>query len=150
MNPSAQEVLKSCVQNLEELVAPGLTDPHARSALMCVRMLLNHVVFRLDLEGEALAADCREKRALFAALAQEGGLDTALASDIAAMCGTDEPAWTPIAEITARNEAWKRLAERVLASHIGSQARTQVRDQLVRQIGRENAMCAPAMDGPMF
>lgn len=150
MNPLAQEVLKSCVQNLEELVAPDLSDPHAKSALMCVRMLINHVVLRLDLEGDALVEDCRDKRALYSGLADADSFDPSLVFDIRGLLKIEEPVHTPIALITARNEAWKRIAERILASQIDEQTRHSVRAQLQRQIGRENAYCAPAMDRPMF
>ncbi|MCK9541601.1 MAG: hypothetical protein M0R03_06165 [Novosphingobium sp.] len=150
MNPSAQEVLKSCVQNLEELVAPELTSPHAKSAMMCARMLINHVILRLDGEGEALAADCREKRALLAQLAQEGTLDADCAAQVAAMLEAPEPEHTSIATLTARDDAWKRLTERVLAGLGDGEPRARIRRQLAAQISRENACCGPAMDGPMF
>jgi hypothetical protein len=72
MNPSAQDILRGCVENLEELVAPEISSPHAKSAMMCARMLINHVILRLDQEGAALVEDCREKRRLLATLAEAG------------------------------------------------------------------------------
>ena len=150
MNPSAQEVLKACVQNLEELVTPGLSDPHAKSALMCVRMLMNHVVLRLDQEGAALAQDCAEKRELFAGLASEGTLDAGVAEEVHALLADEDPRWTGIYALTARDEAWKRVMERALATLDDGEPRERIRRQLLAQVTRENAMCAPALDGPMF
>jgi len=150
MNPSAQEVLKSCVQNLEELVAPELANPHAKSAMMCARMLINHVILRLGQEGDALATDCREKRALFARLAEEGALDPDSAADVTAMLEASEPEYTSIATLTERDEAWKRLTERALSRLGDGEPRARIRRQLAAQITRENACCGPAMDGPMF
>lgn len=150
MNPSAQEVLRSCVQNLEELVAPELQSPHAKSAMMCVRMLLNHVILRLDLEGQALAVDSAEKRELLSALVADRSVSDGLAEEIATMLGETEPAFTPIDELTARNEAWKKLIEKVLHNAGDGALRLRVRSQLVAQVARENAFCAPALDGPMF
>jgi hypothetical protein len=142
--------LKSCVQNLEELVAPELASPHAKSALMCVRMLINHVILRLDQEGEALAADCADKRAVFAALAAEGLLDPASRAAVEDLLADQEPEWTSVATLTARDEAWKRVTEQALGALGDGEGRERVRHQLARQIARENAFCAPALDGPMF
>ena len=150
MNPPAGEVLHACVQNLEELVAPQLTDPHAKSALMCVRMLINHVILRLAQEGPALAADCAEKHQLFEGLLEQGLLDPALASEIAELLVAPEPVHTPIETLTARDEAWKRVTERALAGLGEGMDRDRIRRQLVTQVTRENAFCGPALDGPLF
>lgn len=150
MNPSTQDVLRGCVQNLEELVMPEVTSPHAKSALMCVRMLINHTIVRIEAEGEWLAADCREKRDLLGALARAGGLPAALAAEVETLAADPEPAYTPVAALTERDDAWKRLFERVLDAPISPAVRASLRAQLAAQLERENACCAPVLDGPMF
>ncbi|HMO74613.1 MAG TPA: hypothetical protein PKD99_11740 [Sphingopyxis sp.] len=150
MNPSAQDILRGCVENLEELVAPELTSPHAKSAMMCARMLLNHVILRLEQEGAALAADCREKRKLLCTLADAGEFPASLAAEIGALAADPEPDHTAVAVLTARDDAWKRLFEKALAEPLSPAVRDGLRAQLAAQIGRENSYCAPALDGPMF
>lgn len=149
MNPSAQEILRSCVQNLEELVIPEVSSPHGKSALMCIRMLINHVILRLDNEGEALAADSHEKRALFSTLAADGRLPPEIATETDTLCRQEEPGYTSVASLTARNEAWKRLTEKAL-DQADTEMRARIRQQLMTQLERENAWCAPALDGPLF
>lgn len=150
MNPSAQDILRGCVENLEELVAPELASPHAKSAMMCARMLINHVILRLDGEGEALATDCAEKRALFEQLLGEGALPSGVATAAKAMLAQDEPAYTSIAALTERNDAWKRLVEQTTANLAPGETRKRIRQQLLAQVGRENVWCGPALDGPLF
>ena len=150
MNPSTQDILRGCVENLEELVMPEVTSPHARSALMCVRMLINHAIVRIEAEGEWLAADCREKRELLSALAKAGELPASLAAEVETLAADAEPAHTPIAVLTSRDDAWKRLFERALEGDLSPAARAALRTQLAAQIQCENQCCAPVLDGPMF
>ncbi|KQZ63864.1 hypothetical protein EEB18_007730 [Sphingopyxis sp. OPL5] len=150
MNPSAQDILRGCVENLEELVAPEISSPHAKSAMMCARMLINHVILRLDQEGAALVEDCREKRRLLATLAEAGEFPPALAAEVRTLAADAEPGHIAMADLTARNDAWKRLFERALAEPLAPAVRTSLRAQLAAQIGREAAYCVPALDGPMF
>ena len=112
MNPSTQDILRGCVENLEELVMPEVTSPHAKSALMCVRMLINHAIVRIEAEGEWLAGDCREKRELLSKLAKAGELPAPLVAEVATLAGDPEPEHTPLAALTSRDDAWKRLFER--------------------------------------
>lgn len=150
MNPSTQEILLGCVQNLEELVMPEVSSPHAKSALLCVRMLINHAIVRIEAEGEWLAADCREKRELLAALAKAGELPGPLAAEVETLSADAEPVSVPVALLTARNDAWKRLFEQALDSNLSPAVRASLRAQLAAQIQRENQCCAPVLDGPMF
>lgn len=150
MNPSTQDILRGCVENLEELVMPEVTSPHAKSALLCVRMLINHAIVRIEAEGEWLAADCREKRKALSALAQAGELPAPLAAEVEALAADPEPGHTPVAVLTSRDDGWKRLFERALAGDLSPAARAALRAQLAAQIQRENQCCAPVLDGPMF
>jgi len=150
VNPSAQDILRGCVQNLEELVMPEIGSPHGKSALMCIRMLMNHVILRLEHEGAALEVDCHEKRDLFSELLADHAISKEIADAAIDMLGTDEPSYTPIQEMTARNDAWKRLVEQTLGDAGREDVRALVRRQLRAQIERENSYCGPALDGPMF
>lgn len=150
MNPSAQDILRGCVENLEELVAPELDSPHAKSAMMCARMLINHVILRLDQEGAALAEDCREKRRLLGTLAEAGEFPASLAAEIRAFAADLEPEHVAVGELTARDDAWKRLFEKALAEPLSPAVRSSLRAQLAAQIRREAAYTLPALDGPMF
>ena len=150
MNPSTQEILRGCVQNLEELVMPEVTSPHARSALMCVRMLMNHAIVRIEAEGDWLAADCREKRELLSALAKAGELPAPLAAEVDRLAADPEPEHTPVAALTSRDDAWKRLFERALEAPLSPAVRASLRAQIAAQIERENQCCAPVLEGPMF
>lgn len=150
MNPSAQDILRGCVDNLEELVAPELSSPHAKSAMMCARMLINHVILRLDQEGAALVADCHEKRELLSFLAGTGEFSPALAAGVQALGAEPEPEAVSTRQLTERNDAWKRLMETALEEPLSPATRARLRRQLAAQIAREAAYCIPAMDGPMF
>ncbi|TAM64460.1 hypothetical protein [Mycobacterium sp.] len=62
LNPTCPELLRAVIANLDELVLPQLEGPHARSSVKNMKLLLTHVIHRLEHEGPELAADNAEKR----------------------------------------------------------------------------------------
>ena len=60
MRPRADEVLTSVIATIDEYIAPDLTSPFAKSLVLTVKNLLNHVKLRVEREGPALFEDNRE------------------------------------------------------------------------------------------
>jgi hypothetical protein len=73
LNPTCPDLLRAVMTNLDELVLPQLEGPHARSAAKNIKLLLTHVIYRLEHQGGALATDNAEKRAVLAALTEQVG-----------------------------------------------------------------------------
>lgn len=168
MQPTNIEILRSCVVNLEEVVTPNLDDPHARSAALCIRTLLNHVALRLEKEAENLQADSREKRALIAGLIPRlQAVGGAAATDLnalakrldAGVAGIQEsPAYIATDVLTEENDALRRLvvdclktlqAQRnVIPSDVFAELKRTIRAQLRAETVRDNATVL--IDGPLF
>jgi hypothetical protein len=83
-------------------------------------------------------------------LADAGEFPAPLAAEIRALAADPEPDHIAIADLTARDDAWKRLFERALAEPLSPAVRGSLRAQLAAQIRREAAYTVPALDGPMF
>jgi hypothetical protein len=64
LRPTSIQILRAVLANLDELILPQLAGAHAQSAGTNAKMLLEHVLVRLESEGLSLAADNHEKRAL--------------------------------------------------------------------------------------
>lgn len=167
MQPTNLDILRSVVVNLEAEVLPQLEGPSARSSGACIRMLLNHVILRLEGEDEALDADSREKRELLASLASElrghgdeqlEALATRLGRDAAGV--TDPGSPVPTAALAAENDALKELVATAVDTIHDARGRlgddtcdrllAPVRGQLRAQLDRELALVTPALDGPPF
>lgn len=73
LNPTCPDLLRAAIANMDELVLPQLEGPHARSAAKNITLLLTHVIYRLEHEGRALAADNAEKRGVLTALTEQVG-----------------------------------------------------------------------------
>jgi hypothetical protein len=73
LKPTCPDLLRAVIANIDELVLPQLQGPHARSAANNIKLLLTHVIHRLQHEGNALAADNAEKRTVLAALTDQVG-----------------------------------------------------------------------------
>jgi hypothetical protein len=165
MQPSSVQLLRAVVANLEELVIPQLEGDHARSAAECARMVVNHVILRLEGEGEVLGTDNAEKRLLLAGLATtlEAGRTTA-GADLAAMVRSELEAlpatmsYVSMDRLTMENDTLKEVLEQVIiALHEAAQAlgrvegmRSEIRAQLRAQLDRETSLVVPAMDRPPF
>lgn len=168
MQPTTIEILRSCVVNLEEVVTPNLDDPHARSAALCIRTLLNHVALRLEKEAQNLQDDSREKRALIAGLIPRlqavGGAAAdslvALAQRLDAGVGSIEasPAYIATETLTEENDALRRLVVDCLKTlqaqrnHIPTdvfaELKRTIRTQLRAESVRDNTTVL--IDGPLF
>jgi len=152
MQPSSIEILRCCVENLEELVIPEVTSRHATSAVNCIRMMLNHVALRLELEPAALSQDNREKTDLLAELEADAALPAALRETIASALGEAGSAAdaSGVEALTRVNEALRRGYVAVLDANISDDVRRRLRAQMRAQIEREGRYTMPALDGPLF
>ena len=165
MQPTNIEILRSCVVNLEEVVTPNLDDPHARSAALCIRTLLNHVALRLEKEAQNLQQDSREKRELIAGLIPRlqsisGDALPALARrlDIGVSAIAANPEYITPAALTAENDALRRLvvdclktlqAQRdAIATDVFAELKRTIRTQLRAESVRDNTTVL--IDGPLF
>jgi hypothetical protein len=168
MQPTNIEILRACVVNLEEVVTPNLEDPHARSAALCIRTLLNHVALRLEKEAHNLQADSREKRELIAGLIPRlrtvaGGAADAL-KDLAARLEQgvrstkENPAYITPEALTEENDALRRLVVdclKTLQARRGdieaetfAELKRTIRKQLRAESMRDNTTVL--IDGPLF
>jgi hypothetical protein len=168
MQPTSADILRAVVANLEELVLPQLEGDHARSAGECARMLVNHVILRLEAEGEVLAVDNAEKRTVLLGLARDlsaervtpdiADLAAAIERGVAACPDVGE--YRSVAALTAENDALKALmdvavrrlhdARSELDESRAAALRAALRVQLRAQIDREASLVAPAMDRAPF
>lgn len=152
MQPSSIDIVRGCLENLEEMVFPEVSTPHGVSAVRGVRMMLKHLVLRLEKEAAALVLDSKEKRELFSQAAAEAQLDERVRRIIRQ--GVEAaPAPLPLVSpeaLTAENDHWKRLAERVLAEPGAEPIRGRIRRQLRAQMDREAEYTVAAIDGPFF
>jgi hypothetical protein len=73
LNPTCADLLEAVITNLDELVLPQLEGPHSRSAAKNMKLILQHVIQRLPVEGSALATDNDEKRAVLAEVTEKAG-----------------------------------------------------------------------------
>jgi len=69
LNPTCSDLLRAVIANVDELLLPQLNGPHAISAAVNIKLLLVNVLQRLEHEGNDLATDNVEKRAVLATLA---------------------------------------------------------------------------------
>jgi hypothetical protein len=73
LNPTCTDLLQAVITNLDELVLPQLEGPHARSAAKNMKLILEHVIQRLPVEGASLAQDNAEKRVVLAEVTERAG-----------------------------------------------------------------------------
>ncbi|MEB3071699.1 hypothetical protein [[Mycobacterium] vasticus] len=73
LNPTCPDLLRAIIANMDEVVLPQLEGPHALSAGKNIKLLLAHVIYRLEHEGESLATDNAEKRSVLATLTERAG-----------------------------------------------------------------------------
>jgi hypothetical protein len=146
MQPNPIEILRCCVENLEQLIIPEITSKHGTSAVNCIRMMLNHVALRLELEPAALAEDNLEKRAILEELATEAQIPSAAREAVAsALAGISADA-----DATSVNEGLRRGFIALLDADIPDEVRRRLRAQMRAQIEREGQYTLPALDGPLF
>jgi hypothetical protein len=166
MQATSVDILRGSIINLEELVIPNIADPHARSAAMCIRTLLNHVALRLEKGDRNLFDDSREKRQLFADLQKsidETSLPQAVRDGILAAhrraAEIDAvPVLTTTAALTTENDALRVLTIELLKTLNAAKAEMPaeifatiikpVREQLDREAERDNGVVL--IDAPLF
>jgi hypothetical protein len=169
MQPTTVELLRGVVVNFEELILPDLKPGHAASAGSCIRMVLNHIILRLEQEPQVLLQDIAEKRALFAQLVEQMDRDpklrgierlSSLSGRMAALAKTTPATgYVPVGDLVALDDEMKTAvsdlieelhAQRDAIGEAFDTMREPIRLQLRAQMDREIGMVAPAMDGPMF
>jgi hypothetical protein len=158
MFPLPAEILRGVLENLDEIVFPQVQDAHGGSVAKCSRMLIKHVILRLENEPQMLAADSAEKRELLAVLAAESASSgneqlVALGSQIATVLDEATPGpEAGLAAQTAGNDRLKAAFDTVLIG-IGvtgldsswvEKARDRLRNQMRAQMNRELALVAGA------
>lgn len=164
MQPYPSDILRGVLENLEALVFPQLEDDHAKSVAKCTRILINHVILRLEQEIPALLQDSEEKRQLLNKLADDiAALPTPQADSLQSLAqslrtGADEPPLSDSAAtlevVTAENDWLKETLEKAIyALHdkreeLGeahfARLNGAIRRQLRAQTERELALVAPA------
>jgi hypothetical protein len=166
MQPLPSDILRGVLENLEELVFPQVEGAHAKSVAKCTRILLNHVILRLERESELLAEDNREKRELLARTADE--IESGAAANVpsvsqlvprlrkvASTVGQDQS----LSALTDENDGLKtefvsllqRLhAERSVLGDAFESLREPLRAQLRAQMEREQSLVAPAFGSDPF
>jgi hypothetical protein len=107
LNPTCTDLLQAVIANLDELVMPQLEGPHARSAAKNMKLILEHVIQRLPVEGASLAQDNAEKRVVLAEVTQEAG-----ASELYARLGAIPTAgdYVSLADVAQEAAALRQLA----------------------------------------
>lgn len=161
MKPTSAQVLRGVVENLNELVVPQLEGPHAQSAVANATMLLEHVILRLESEGEALTADNGEKRALLQSLGEVPAPLTGAAHRVSEVLAETPAAGTYVSidALTAENEALKAILDEWLRAVHGATdldeatsqtLRDPVRSQLRAQVDREAELVAPITIDQVF
>lgn len=164
MHPSITRILQGIVADLDHLILPQLKGPQAESAGQCARMLLDHVIHRLENEGPSLHADSLEKRQVLQEIARLLTATPATAEHPqlqSLVCGIREgidripptPRFISFEEITAENDRLKALMETAITvlherrSELDSKAyddmRKTIRHQLRSQLNRELAAIEP-------
>jgi len=154
VRPTSAQILRGVVANLEELIVPQLEGPHAQSAGANVVMLLEHVILRLESEGEALAADNGEKRALLGLLGDvPAPLEGAAREVTRRLAGIPENGpYVSVDALTDENERLKSVLDGWLSAvHAASDVDeaessrlcAPIRTQLRAQVDREAAFVAP-------
>jgi hypothetical protein len=154
VRPTSAQILRGVVANLEELIVPQLEGPHAQSAGANAVMLLEHVILRLESEGEALAADNGEKRALLGSLGDvPAPLEDAAREVSRRLADTPEiGTYASIAALTEENEQLKSVLDDWLVAIHGApeldeaetdRFRAPIRTQLRAQVDREAAFVVP-------
>ncbi len=170
MQPTPTNILRGVLENLEALVFPHIQDPHAKSVAKVTRILIDHVILRLDQEIPTLLTDSAEKRALLARLAQDiaslpheqaGGLSMIVDTLKAA---AERPAPSDVAAtleiITADNDRLKEAVEKAIYALYDARSQLTettfarlngaIREQLRAQTERELALVAPAYGNDPF
>lgn len=154
MRPTSAQILRAVVTNLEELVLPQLQGPHARSAAANAVMLLEHVILRLESEGEALGADNGEKRNLLGSLDEvPASLHDGAREVMQRLADTPETGgYASIESLTEENERLKSIlddwltaihAADDLAEEETRRLRAPIRAQLRAQVDREARLVVP-------
>jgi hypothetical protein len=157
MRPNAVEILRAIRANVEELLLPATTTPHAESAARNALMLLDHTMFRLENEGQFLNADNDDKRQtlgnLAAAVQTEVEDENFLASaaklsgalDRVPRAGT----YVAVADLTTESESLSRLMDEWLdllwsnqqmLGPLHASLRQPLREQFRRQLDRDSQL----------
>jgi hypothetical protein len=166
MQPLPSDILRGVLENLEELVFPQVEGAHAKSVAKCTRILINHVILRLEKEPELLAEDNREKRELLTRAANE--IESGVAAEVPSVAqlvphlrrvaSTVSPDQS-LPALTDENDGLKaeflsllqRLhAERSALGDAFESLRKPLRAQLRAQMEREQSLVAPAFGSDPF
>lgn len=171
MQPNCIQILQSIALNLEELILPALDQPHAKSAAVAARGLLEHVILRLEKEGAALEEDNSEKRQLLAAICEtiKNTAELSQISDLAELASRlsekadltpQSPKYVAIDTLADENDTLKELLETAIVTlyqhHEEIDAptfealRQPIRHQLRAQLDREVSFVSHDYQGWVF
>lgn len=171
MQPTCIQILQSIALNLEELILPALDQPHAKSAAVAARGLLEHVILRLESEGAALEEDNSEKRQLLTTICEtiQNSSELSQISDLAELAsrlsegGKQTPAspkYVAIDALADENDTLKGLLEMAIVTlyqhhdEINASSlealRQPIRQQLRAQLDREVAFVSHDYQGWVF
>lgn len=165
MRPSATQIINGIKWSFETQIAPRLDDKQSQSTARSILSLLDHLYVRVASEGQLLSEDNQDKKALFRELLnvlEPTRAATVAAGLAAALTDMNEKlvkeyrtatAYPTVASLTEESEDLKRTLIRTihaLQTHKGdlppriyAQADQAIRDQLTRQLDRENALVLP-------
>ena len=167
MQPLPVNILAAILENLDSIVFPEISSPHARSTAKCTRILLNHLILRLEAEPMLLIQDSNEKRAMLAELASDAAsLEHVPPALLHALVAAVSPT-VPHSEtnaglecLTTENDRLKAVVEDLLIllrgarTSLGEAVFTHLNDrmrkQLSAQVERELSLVAPAFEGDLM